>query len=440
MDIIAVIGLILAVAVLIVGAYKGLGALPLTLLASSVVIITNGIPLWDGYATSYMKGYTGAYLSFFLLFASSSLYAELMNFSGCATTVGNKFIDWFGKGRVMLVSTLIISFLTYGGVSLFVVVFAVGPIMFLLFKEADLPRHLTMACLITGSATYTMTSLPGTPALTNVIPTQFLGTTLTAAPVMGILASVCTFAMCMYYMSYAEKKARLAGEHWSYPEKVDSALFEVKDRSLLPAAWKAFLPIVTLMLIIIVGSRFVQNSTMLAVVAMLIGALLTYILNIDKFKNKNMKDIISNGLDGGISGIGGLAGVIGFGTVVQSSAAFSAIVTWVLSLKMNPYVQGVLSTMVVSAVTGSSSGGLRIMYSSMAESFIKSGADLEIIHRLTAISADALDTLPHSPGLFLMFAVLGLTHRQAYIHVFACSTIIPLFITAVATAYCVLFL
>jgi H+/gluconate symporter-like permease len=107
---------------------------------------------------------------------------------------------------------------------------------------------------------------------------------------------------------------------------------------------------------------------------------------------------------------------------------------------MNPYIQGVLSTMVVSAVTGSSSGGLRIMYTSMAESFIKSGADLELIHRLTAISADALDTLPHSPGLFLMFAVLGLTHKQAYIHVFATSTIVPLIVTAIATAYCVLFL
>ena len=111
MSILAIVGLILAVAVLIVGAYKGLGALPLTLLASLVVILTNGIPIWDGYATSYMKGYTGAYLSFFLLFASSSLYAELMNFSGCATTIGNKFIDWFGKAKVMLVSTLIISFL-----------------------------------------------------------------------------------------------------------------------------------------------------------------------------------------------------------------------------------------------------------------------------------------------------------------------------------------
>jgi len=436
---IAVIGLILAVLVLIIGAYKGLGALPLTLLASLVVILTNGIPLWDGFATSYMKGYTGAYMSFFLLFASSSLYAELMNTSGSATTIGTKFIDWFGRKQVLLVSTIIVSVLTYGGVSLFVVVFAVGPIVFMLFKEANLPRHLVMAPLVTGSATYTMTSLPGTPSLTNVIPTQYLGTPLTAAPVMGIVVSIITFILCMLYMNWAEKRVRKNGEQWSYPDNVNPALFEIKDRSLLPSAWKAFLPMVALMLIIIIGSRFVANSTMLAIVAMLVGALLTYLLNFDKFHGQSMKDIVTKGLNGGIDGIGGLAGVVAFGTVVSSSAAYNAIVQWVLSLKMNPYVQGVLSTMVVSAVTGSSSGGLKIMYSSMAESFIASGVDLEVLHRLTAISADALDTLPHSPGLFLTFAVLGLTHKDAYKHVFACSTIIPLLITAVLTAVCVMF-
>jgi H+/gluconate symporter-like permease len=197
---------------------------------------------------------------------------------------------------------------------------------------------------------------------------------------------------------------------------------------------------VSLMLIIIIGSHYVKNSTMLAVIAMLIGALLTYVINFDKFREKSLKAIVTKGLNGGIDGIGGLAGVIGFGTVVQSSVAFSAIVAWVLSLKMNPFVEGVLSTMVVSAVTGSSSGGLKIMYASMAQNFINSGVNLEALHRLTSIAAGALDTLPHSPGLFLTFAVLGLNHKQAYKHVFATSVVVPLVITVALTTYCSLFL
>lgn len=442
MDILGILGLLISVAVLMIGAYKGLGALPLTLIASLVVILTNGMPIWEGFSKHYMTGYTGAYMSYFLLFAFSSLYAEFMNISGAATAIGYSFIDWFGKGSVLLVSTLIISVLTYGGVSLFVVVFAVAPIMFLLFREANLPRHLTMACLITGSATYTMTALPGSTGLTNVIPSQFLPTNLIAAPVMGIIAAIAIFALNMAYMMRCEKKARINGDGWGPP--IESLSGEVaseviRPREELPSKLKSFLPLVVLVLIIIVGSRFVEDSTLLATVAMIIGAIITYLLNVDKFRDKNMKNIITKGLGGGISGIGGLAGVLAFGTVVQNSDAFKSIVEWVLSLQMNPYVQAVIATMVVSGVTGSSSGGLRIMYSSLAKNFLGAPVNFEVLHRITSLSAGALDTLPHSPGLFLMFSVLGTNHKQAYKHVFVCSVLVPFIVSVAATIVAVLF-
>lgn len=436
---IGIIGLILSIAVLIIGAYRGLGALPLTVIAAFVAIITNGMPIWDSFAKYYMSGYTSAYLGYFLLFACSSLYAKLMDESGSATAIGYKFIDWFGKNNIMLVTILIVSVLTYGGVSLFVVIYAVAPIMFLLFKEANLPRHLTMAVLVVGSATYTMTSLPGTPQLTNVVPTQYLGTTLTSAPVLSIICSVAMFALCMIYCNYAQKKAVALGEVWTYPENVDPAIFEVRDRSVLPPAWKAFSPIVVLLVLIIVGGKFISNSTMLATCAMLVGALLTFLLNVPKFKGKDWKKLVTSGLEGGISGIGGLAAVLAFGTVVQNSGAFAKIVEWVLSLDMNPYVRGIFATSVFSGITGSSSGGLRLMYQSLSDTFISSGCNLEILHRLTSIAAGGLDTLPHSPGLFLMFGILGLNHKNAYRHVLVCSVLIPVIVCVAATAVCVQF-
>ena len=439
MDALAIIGLILAVLVLGVGAYKGLGALASTLLASLVVILTSGMNIWEGFSKFYMQGYTGAYASFFLMFCLSSLYANFMNVSGSATSIAYQFIDWFGKKKVLLVCFLITVVLTYGGVSLFVVVYAMAPIMFTLFKEANLPRHLTMAIIIAGSATLSMTALPGTPALTNVIPTQFLGTTLTAAPVFGIIASIAFFIMILTYLNICEKKARANNEYWTYPEGVDPSQYEIEDRSKLPSSVKAFLPMIILMAIIIVGSRFGLNSTMLATAAMFAGALVIYIFNLDKFKGKDMKKVIASGLEGGIGGIGGYAGVVAFGSVVSNSEAFAAIVQWVISMEMNPYAQGVFATMVVSAVTGSSSGGLRIMFTAFADGFLASGVNLELLHRLVSISAGALDTLPHSPGLFLMFAVLGLTHKEAYKHVFWTTVFIPSVITLVSLAILVMF-
>jgi H+/gluconate symporter-like permease len=395
--------------------------------------------IWEGFSNFYMQGYTGAYTSFFLMFCCSSLYANFMNVSGSATSIAYQFIDWFGKKKVLLVCFLITLVLTYGGVSLFVVVYAIAPIMFTLFKEANLPRHLTMAIIIAGSASLSMTALPGTPALTNVIPTQFLGTTLTAAPVFGIIASIAFFIMIMTYLNICEKKARANNESWTYPEGVDPSQYEIQDRSLLPSSIKAFLPMIILMAIIIVGSRFGLNSTMLATGAMLAGTLAIYVLNFDKFKGKDMKKIIASGLEGGIGGIGGYAGVVAFGSVVSNSEAFASIVDWVLSMKMNPYAQGAFATMVVSAVTGSSSGGLRIMFTAFADGFLASGANMELLHRLVSISAGALDTLPHSPGLFLMFAVLGLTHKDAYKHVFWTTVFIPTVITLVSLVILIMF-
>lgn len=444
---IGIVGLILAIAVLVIGAYKGLGALPLTLIAAFVAIVTN-VPnivqlfttkyIWAGFSEHYMKGYSNAYVSYFLLFACSSLYAKLMNDSGSATAIGYKLIDWFGKKNVMLVTILITAVLTYGGVSLFVVVYAVAPIAFLLFREANLPRHLTMGCVIAGSATFTMTSLPGTPQLTNVVPTEFLGTTLIAAPVLSIICAVIIFGAGLGYCIYAQKRAVAKDEVWSYPDGKTAADYGMRERSELPDPWKAFLPIILLATIIIVGSRLGINSTMLSVEAMLCGALLCFLLNFSQFKNADWKEILTDGLGGGIAGIGGLAAVLAFGAVVQSTEAFTRIVDWVLSLNMHPYVRGIFAVSVFSGITGSSSGGLRITLEALSTNFLASGVNMGILHRLMSIAAGGLDTLPHSPGLFLMMNVLGLNHKNSYRHIFVISVVIPTLTAIGATAFCVL--
>lgn len=446
MSIVGILGLVLAIVVLVVGAYKGLGALPLTLIAAAIAIFANaesifqlfgGDYIWVGFSQYYMKGYSNAYLSYFLLFACSSLYAKLMNDSGSATAIGYKLIDWFGRKRAVLVTLLITAVLTYGGVSLFVVIYAVAPIAFLLFKEANIPRHLIMGCVIGGAATFTMTCLPGSPQLTNVVPTEFLGTTLIAAPVLGIAAAIVVFVAVVCYLTFAQKKAAERKETWSYPEGKSEKDYGVMDRDQLPQAWKAFLPIILLAATIITGSRLGFNSTALSVFAMLCGAVICFLLNLVTFKKVDLKEMLTNGLEGGIAGIGGLAAVLAFGTVVQNTPAFGKIVEWVLSIDMNPYVRGVFATSVFSGITGSSSGGLRITLDALAGNFLASGANMSILHRLMAIAAGGLDTLPHSPGLFLMMSVLGLNHKNSYRHVFVISVLIPTVTVIIMTTICV---
>ena len=206
-----IIGIILAILFLMIGSYKGLSALPLTLLAALIVVLTNGMGLWESFSSLYMDGYVGTYLNYFLIFCCSALYAHVMTESGSTLSIAYKLLGWFGKKRVILASIIIVAILTYGGVSLFVVMFAVGPILYTMFQEADLPRHLIAAVLFAGSCTFTMTCLPGSPQLTNIIPSQYLGTPLTAAPVFGCIAAVAMFLMDYAYCSTARSAPEKTG-------------------------------------------------------------------------------------------------------------------------------------------------------------------------------------------------------------------------------------
>lgn len=431
-----VIGLILAIVVLIVFAYMGLGALPLALLGAMVAILFNGMPVWDSLANLFVSGYASAFTSYMLLFMFSAFYAKMMDVSGYATAIGYQCVDWFGKKHVVLVGMLIVAILSYSGISLFVVIFAVAPILFMLFKEANLPRHLTVICFSAGSSTFVMTCLPGSPQLSNVVATEYLGTNLNAAPVMGIICGVALFLLCWAYAEWATGKARERGEVWTYPENVNKSLYELKDRSQLPASWKGIMTVVILLGVLIIGSHLGYNSTFVAVVAMVIGSVLIAVMDFGRFKGQNWLKLFTDGFGNGVGSIGGIAAILGFGAVIKATPAYQAIIDWCLGLNMNPLLLAVVVTCIICAITGGSSSGQRIMYETMAPVFIASGANLQIIHRLVAIASGSLDTLPHSSGLFVVYQVLGLNHKNAYRHTFAVSVVAPLLVTIVATTIC----
>lgn len=437
---VGVIGLLLAIAFLMIFAYKGLGALPLAVFGSLVVILFNGMNVWTTITGDFVNGYVSAFTSYMVLFVASAFYAKLMDVSGAATSIGNLFTKWFGIKHVVLVGIIIVGVLTYGGISLFVVIFAAAPILFTMFKKADLPRHLTVICFSAGSSTFSMTCLPGSPQLSNLVATEYLGTTLNAAPVMGIICGLAMFVMCAFYGEWASKKAKLRDEHWSYPDNVDPKNYEV-DPSQLPAAWKGMVTIVVLIAIIIIGSKLGVNATLIAVIAMLVGSVLTIVLNADRFFGKskiNWIKLFTDGMTSGVTAIGGIAAILGFGAVVKAAPAYQRICDWLLGLHMNPLVLAVVVTCVICGIAGGSSSGQRIMYETMTPTFLASGANLPVLHRLVAIASGSLDTLPHSSGLFLVYDMLGLNHKNAYRHSFATSVVVPMIVTIVATTVCVI--
>ena len=104
----------------------------------------------------------------------------------------------------MLAVVLAGAIVTYGGVSLFVAFFVIAPMAHQLFRSAAIPRRLMPAAIALGTTTFTMSALPGTPAIQNAIPMPFFGTTPFAAPGLGIIAAIVMFGFGMWWLGRAE--------------------------------------------------------------------------------------------------------------------------------------------------------------------------------------------------------------------------------------------
>jgi H+/gluconate symporter-like permease len=303
-----------------------------------------------------------------------------------------------------------------------------------LFKEANLPRSLAMGALAAGSITFTMKSLPGSPQATNVVPTTFLGTDMNAGAFIGILSTILMILFQLWYLNREEKKCRDRGEGFTFMEGTKEENFTV-DRSKLPSAFVAFLPMVVVVIFIIGLSILSRNGVIdvvtpaIVVGSMLCASALALLLNWDIIKQKGglsyLKYIINDGTSGAIRAISGPAAIVGFGGVVQASPGFQTIVNSLLQLDMNTYLMAAIGPSVIGGVVGSSSGGLLISLEVLSETLLASDANVGIVHRIAAMFAGTFDSLPHSTVWFLMFPYLGLTHKDSYKYVWWTTVIIP---------------
>ena len=441
---IGIIGMLLAIVVMIAGAYRGIKVIPLTFLAATVVILTNRMGIWQAYSEFYAGGFGGTISRFFFIFVSSAIYAAIMEKTGCASSIGNQMVKWFGTKHVMAVVYFFTVILTFGGVNLFVVFFAALPIAYVMFKEANLPRALIIGPMGAGGAGITMTTLPGTPSLTNIIPSQHLGTPLTAAPLFSLILAVLIVALSLMYFRIAEASVRRKGEQFTFPVNFDTSNMNI-DKSLLPHPVKAFVPIIFLPLFIIGSSvlnmvsginvPYAADPIQLTTVAMLIGSILCLLLNLKKAAGGAVKNWITDGATNGLTAIMGLAAVLAFGAVVSSADAFQLILRWVMDIELSVYLKALVSTGIISGIVGSSSGGAVITLGALAPHFIEvaqaGGANLEVLHRLIAMSAGTLDTLPHVSAIFVFLSVLGCTHKEAYKYLFWPTVVIPTIVTII---------
>ena len=454
------LGLLAGLALLIWLALRGVNIIFASVVCSLVVILTNDLPLAAGLGEYYAFGSLGAFTfagRFFLLFAAGAVFGRIMGESNAAASIALALVRAWGAHRALWITTLACAMLTYGGVVVFVVIFAMYPLGLRLLQEADIPKRLFTAALALGAGTFTLTALPGTPSIHNVISSAALGTDLYAGGWIGLFGGVLMFAAGMWYLERERLRATARGERFQ-PGPLDRIPERGSDSSGYPHWALALLPLLVVIATIVVprlakmslgdgleqGGGAVFDVLRFAVAqpilwpsfALLLGSVLALLL-FPKTR-RQVLGAFGHGTQDAVMPLFNTAAVIGFGGVVTQTAGFAQFTEAMLEAPLPPLLSMFASISLVSGITGSASGGLQIFMATMAQDYLAMGIEPAILHRLVTMAAGGFDSLPHCGAVVAMLAITGLTHREAYRDIFVITVAIPVIATLLSIGLSVL--
>ena len=478
-----ILAIVLALGLLMYLAFRGVTLLLLApAMALLAALLTGGLPLLAAYTQIFMTNTGDFIIAFFPLFMLGAIFGKLMDDSGSAQAIAKAVIAWLGPARAIVAVVLCCALLTYGGVSLFVVAFAIFPVAAALFRDAEIPKRLIPGTLALGSFTFTMSALPGTPAIQNAIPMPFFGTTAFAAPGLGVVTGLIMFLLGMAWLNRRAARAKAAGEGYgehadSLPardvvmrERTQGEGFDINELPepdaeavKLPSFALAIAPVVV---VVAANFAFVElvvprmDTSFLAeprfgattiqsvrgvwaiIVALFLAILLLIAGNWRRLAD--LRASLDRGADAAVLPIFNTASLVGFGGVIAALPAFELIRESVLSIGVgNPLISLAAAVNLLAAMTGSASGGMSIALDALGPTFVnlaaETGVSLEAMHRVTAVASGALDTLPHNGAVITILGICRLGHREAYGDIFMVGIVAPMIALVVLITLATLF-
>jgi H+/gluconate symporter-like permease len=459
------VGILVALGLLIWLAYRGWSVLLLAPAAAVAAAGLAGEPLLAHWTQTFMGSAARFVMQFFPIFLLGALFGKLMEDSGSVSAIARFMTGRLGPQRSVLAVVLAGALITYGGVSLFVAFFVLAPMAHELFRAAQIPKRLMPAAIALGTSTFTMSALPGTPAIQNAIPMPFFGTTPFAAPGLGILASAIMLGFGLWWLSRAEAKARRNGEGYgAHAAAAADAANDpiVRERATASGAFDpaeishgeqsndeppigiALLPLavvfgVNLLMSLVVLRRIdasflaeeAWGSTSLAAVggvwgvATALAAAIVVLIAVNYRRLTTLRASMDAGVNASALPVLSVASLVGFGSVIATLPAFELVRSWVLGIEGGPLVSLAVATNVLASLTGSASGGLTIALDALGEAYMRiaaqQGIDPALMHRVAVIGAGTLDSLPHNGAVVTLLAVCGSTHRESYLDIVVVS-------------------
>lgn len=433
----SLLGIIIGLGLLIWLSFKRLPLVVIGPLISALVLLLSQENVMEGLTGPYAEAFAGFAQKNFLIFLPAIILGQMLGACGAAQDIAYAIAGVATKSKknakfaTLMGLSAITAVLTFGGVSGFVVVFTIAPICHELFKKLDIPWHMVIAVMVYGGSMWTAI-LPGSPAIQNLIPMEYLGTKPTAGPMIGIIIALWCIVTGAIYLKYALTRAERKGEGFmktgALHDQKNSADAIEKEEAQRGSVIKAIMP----SLVLIITMNFFGLRPELALT---LGVLTCMALYYNKLGNLN--DLFSDGAKKTATTVINVCAVVGFGGIISEVAGFQFLIDGLDKVPGPPLIQLALATNLIAGITGSASGGEGIALETLAPAYLKMGINPDVIHRIVNISCYGLDSLPHNGSVITRLNHTNLTHKQGYYHEFILGAIMPFFnsFLAVGLAY-----
>ena len=399
-------------------AYKKWSPILLGPFMALLLVLACQLPVLKTMLGPYLQASSNFVKSNFFVFFLGAIFGGIMELTGAARSIAS-WMSGLTRGKCVLPLIMTITgILAFGGVSGFVVYFAMYPIALHLCREANVSRALIPGAIAAGCWTWAMTA-PGTPAVPNVIAMKVLGTPSTADFVAGVLfAGVVQYILVFAYLEWQRARYSARGKGFVTDELVEAEIKSGEGKDL-PNAFFALLPLV----VIIVLFNVVHLPVEFALLAGVVVAMVT----MWKYGGSTGKwlEVCNKGANNSATVILNTAMVVGFAGVMKETAGFSQLVAGLGKMSMNPLAYVAVTSGMCSAAAASAAGGMGIALEAFKDSYIALGVAPEVIHRIACVAGGTFDSLPHTGGQVTCLNICRQTHKDAYIHMFMTECIIP---------------
>lgn len=435
---------LLALSFLIFVAYKGFSVILFAPIAALLAVFLTSpslvLPFFSGIFMDKMVAFIKLYFPVFLL---GAVFGKVVAMSGFAKAITAFVLKILGAEKAILAIVIVGALLTYGGVSLFVVVFAIYPFAAELFKAADIPKRLIPATIALGAFTFTMDAFPGSPQIQNIIPTAFFQTDSWAAPGLGLCGGLFIFFAGLIYLQWQKRKATKNGEgygknHINEPGEFSYenlprpliavlplllvGLFNKIFTGLIPKYYGSFFDFSALGYGDIPPIEISKITAIWAVEGALVMGIFTVLISAFRQVKRNFNAEINLSIGGALLATLNTASEYGFGGVIAALPGFESVREAISATFKNILMNEAVTVTVLSGITGSASGGLSIALATMHEVYLTQAAQLgipnEVLHRVASMASGGMDTLPHNGAIITLLVVTGLTHKQSYKDIF----------------------